>query len=157
MTRAEQIQRILAICPEFSEELARYGEFRFRQGYGHGVTDVGTPEQADAAAEWRATTAYGDGASRFDYAVKPPCSNGSESWVERSLRFHSGSGGAASPLIDGLLMAGRQNDLHQQLKNKMSSTPEYIEPDFDAQVPEAQINPATAEGHGEVDPPPIFG
>ena len=74
MTRAEQIQLILAICPEFSEELARYGEFRFRQGYSHGVADLGTPEQAGAAAEWRAAAAYGDGPARFDYAIKTPFS-----------------------------------------------------------------------------------
>jgi hypothetical protein len=59
--------------------------------------------------------------------------------------FHTGSGGAASPLIDGLLMAGRQNYLEQQLKNEMDSTQEYIEPDFEDQVPEAQINPSTTE------------
>jgi len=39
----------------------------------------------------------------------------------------------------------------------MSSTPDYMEPDFDDQVPEAQINPGTAVGYTEVDPPPIFG
>ena len=54
-------------------------------------------------------------------------------------------------------MAGRQNYLEQQLKNKMSSTPDFIEPDFDDQVLEAQLNPATAVGYGEVEPPPIFG
>ena len=81
MTKAEQIQLILAICPDFAKELARYGEFRFRQGYSHGVAAVGTPDQADAAAEWRAAAAYGDGPERFDYAIKPPFSNGPE-WVE---------------------------------------------------------------------------
>ena len=155
MTRAEQIQLILAICPEFSEELARHGEFRYRQGYSHGVTAIGTSEQAGAAAEWRAATAYGDGPARFDYAIKPPFSDGPD-WVERLLLFHSGSGGAASPLIDGLLMAGRQNYLEQQLKNEMSSTPDYMEPDFADQVPEVQINPATAVGYTETEPPPKF-
>ena len=144
LTDGQRMEWALAICPELGEikQIAQRAEQKgFQRGYGHGVSDVGTPEQAEATAEWRGDTSHGEGAEKFDVATKPPFSKGSD-WVMPASDFSQGFAGLASPFL-GKLMEKR---IHESDFARERVVQDSIR----------QLQPDCLELSVEIKPPPKF-